>query len=78
MGSILTEEAQNGARLGVVIGDCLNHSETSEYHCSNLWNMSGTSEFGLVQGFADDAERVPAFAVELIHRGGGNGRSSRF
>lgn len=55
MGSILTEEAQNGARLGVVIGDCLNHSETSEYHCSNLWNMSGTSEFGLVQGFAADA-----------------------
>lgn len=55
MGSVLTDEAQRGARLSVAIGGCLNHSVTSEYHCSNLLNTNGTSESGLVQGFAADA-----------------------
>lgn len=59
------EEAENRAGLSVLIRECPNHSVMSKYHHLNLLEVNGTSEFGLVQGFAPDATEQSGLIANL-------------
>lgn len=75
-----TKEAEEGVRLGILLGECLKYSITSKYHkspesqqhkwvwsCPRLCSWCHQSGLTLLQ-------KDP----ELVFRGGRNGRSSRF